>query len=737
MSTDDDSDLLTFSDDEPVAHHAGGSVWKVLIVDDDRDVHQATEFALAATPILGRPLVFVHAYSAAEAVEVLRAEDGIAVILLDVVMESDDAGLALVKTIRNDMQMAEVRIILRTGQPGYAPGIDAIRDYDINDYKTKSELSRNRLFTTLTAAIRSYDQIHAINASRRGLHLIMGAGAKLLSSQALDQFGAGVIEQAARLLDVPAHGMVCAWERGDDAAQAQVIAASGRHADCLNRPLASLNNDEAARAMRRAVTERRSQFEASGATLYLPSGSGYELVARIDTGRALADVDAQLLGVFCSNIVISLDNVMLFGQLKDHAYNDQLLGIPNRLAYVRAVDDDVAAGAGDRTIALVDIDHFSELNDALGHTYGDQLLTAVTERLRTAFGSEVMIARAAADTFGLLGPDAAVTPDAIRALFAAPFVLDGAEHLLSASTGFARLSEVDGDGSDAVKCANVALNRAKDGRRGEHVYYLRDMELDTRNRVRLLQDLRNAFERNRLFVVYQPQLNLTSRRVVGVEALLRWRNDAGQLVPPAHFIPLAENSGLIISLGEWVLRSACIVQRQFLREGIGNVRMAVNVSVSQFRHPDFIGTVDAIIEECDIDPAALELEITESVAMLDSDAMVAMIDAVRRRGIAIAIDDFGTGFSSLSYLERLNVNRLKIDRSFVAQMSQGASSQRIVETIVQLGRSLDLDVIAEGIENEPEAGALAAMGCHEGQGYLFAKPLEVQDVIAYIRQANG
>jgi diguanylate cyclase (GGDEF)-like protein len=738
MSHNEDEDILALiEEDGPDTHQRLQRHWKILIVDDDQDVHQATEFALTNTPILGRPLVFVHAYSAAQAVEKLQVERDIAVILLDVVMEREDAGLKLVKVIRDDLAITEARIILRTGQPGYAPEIDAIRDYDINDYKTKSELSRNRLYTTLTAAIRSYDQIHAINASRRGLGMIIRASAELMAHHGLQEFAAGIITQIAGLLSLPPEGLVCAHERNGDPEQTRIIAAAGRYAECIERPLGSLNRPEVMASIRKALAERTSVFTNDSSTLFFPGESGHDMAAYLETATPLNELDHQLLEVFCTNIAISLDNVVLFGQLNDHAYNDQLLGIPNRLAFVRAVDNAVQTNQRSDTVALVDIDHFSELNDALGHTYGDMLLNAVAKRLRTTLGDKVVIARVAADTFGILGCDEQVAPAALKSAFATPFMLDASEHLLSATLGLARLTEVDGGGTDAVKSANIALSRAKDGTRGDFCYFVREMELDTRNRVRLLQDLRGAFERDRLFVVYQPQLSLKTRKVVGVEALMRWRNDQGQFVPPDQFIPLAENSGMIISMGEWVLRTACLGLREFERAGIQNLRMAVNVSVSQFRHPNFIDTVDTVLSESGVNPKLLELEITESIAMLESQFMVSMIEKLKSRGIMVAIDDFGTGFSSLSYLERLKVDRLKIDRSFVSQMSTGDSSKRIVETIVQLGHSLDLEIIAEGVETDVEADILTVMGCHEGQGYLFAKPLEVRDLLVYINATNG
>jgi EAL domain-containing protein (putative c-di-GMP-specific phosphodiesterase class I) len=258
------------------------------------------------------------------------------------------------------------------------------------------------------------------------------------------------------------------------------------------------------------------------------------------------------------------------------------------------------------------------------------------------------------------------------------------------------------------------------------------MEQDTRARVQLLQELRSAFERERLFVVYQPQMALGSRQLIGVEALLRWRTDDGQFVAPAQFIPLAESSGLIVSLGEWVLRSACRDLQRIIQHSGQPLRMAVTVSVAQFRQADFLSTLERALEESGIDPTLLELEITESVAMLDATFMIDLLNRIKGLGVSLAVDDFGTGFSSLSYLERLNVDRLKIDLSFVRQMEQSDGSKRIVETIIQLGRSLQLELIAEGIEQESQATSLTQMGCHEGQGYLFAKPLELAALLSFI-----
>jgi diguanylate cyclase len=729
----DDDFLSLLAEDEPQRDRRAVRHWRILIVDDDDDVHQATEFALTNTPVLGRPLMFLHAYSSDEAVEVLKREIDVAVILLDVVMEREDAGLRLVRRIREELELREVRIILRTGQPGYAPEMDAIRDYDINDYKTKSELSRNRLFTTLTTAIRSYDQIHAISASRRGLGMIIRSSAELMARHGLQEFAAGVITQLAGLLHLAPEGIVCAHQKGEGPESTRVIAAAGSYLQCVEKPLSSLGRPRASNQIHRALEARQHQFGIDSTTLFFPTESGNEMAAYIETSIEPDGLDFQLLDVFCTNITIGLDNVVLFAQLNDFAYKDQMLGIPNRLSLVQKLNAIGPDKRSEATLALVDIDHFSQLNDALGHSHGDLLLEAVAQRLRETLSPETLIARVDADTFGVLASDEEVSPERLQSAFRTPFTLDNSDHLLTVSIGLARIADCDGDGSTALRCANIALNYAKEGTRGQHCYFTREMELHTRNRVRLLQDLRTAFAADKLFVVYQPQVRLSDRKVLGVEALLRWRNEDGQFIPPEQFIPLAESSGMIISLGHWVLRTACMSLREFEQSGVTNLRMAVNVSVSQFRHPNFLSSVDAVLSESGINPQLLELEITESVAMLEYEFMFGMINELKTRGVMVAIDDFGTGFSSLSHLERLNVDRLKIDGSFIAQMTQAQSSHRIVETILQLGHGLDLTVIAEGIETEEQATALAALGCDEGQGYLFARPLEPDALKAYIR----
>lgn len=566
-----DTDALQFLDDEVAGDSGKPLVWRLLVVDDEPDVHRATTFALAGIEILGRQLEFLHAYSAAEAASILSTQSDVAIVLLDVVMEREDAGLALVKTIRTELNLTDLRIILRTGQPGYAPEIETIHDYDINDYKTKSELTRTKLYATVTAALRAYEQIR---------------------------------------------------------------------------------------------------------------------------------------------------------KLDEMAFYDRLSCLPNRNKFIDLSEARLACAAScNEIIAILDIDDFSEINDALGHQQGDRLLQSVADRLKFELGPDAVLARIGSDTFGLMGPHDVVDPIRILALFRRPFVVQDDAMVVTATMGLTSLMSGSTSGRDALKDANIALKRAKKSRRGGFVMFSAEMGSDIRERVRLLQSLRSAVESERLFIVYQPQVDLITNAVVGLEALIRWRNEDGTFVPPDRFIPLAEASGMIIAIGDWVLRMACHELVRLQGQGAKDIRMSVNVSQIQFRNPEFIDKLKSALSDTSIQPQCLELEITESVAMEDADFMLETLHSVRDLGISIAIDDFGTGYSSLSQLRQLPIDRLKIDRAFVSELSDDVMGGHIASMVIELGRNLQLKVIAEGIESEAQAERLKQLGCHEGQGYLYAKPM--------------
>ncbi|MBV8621218.1 MAG: EAL domain-containing protein [Curvibacter sp.] len=725
--------------ERPSSHHQPPS-WQVLVVDDDADVHESTAYALRHLEIAGRQLELLHAYSSVEGLELLKSAPDVAVILLDVVMETEHAGLAMVDRIRNELGLHNTRIILRTGQPGQAPEIETIRQYDINDYKMKSELTRAKLYATLTGAIRSFDQLRRLEASRRGLEQIVAASHQLIAEQGLQTFAEGVIIQIASLLGVDPEGLVCASigsaGPGEPEQSFIVIAAAGPYRHLIQRQLSAIDNPEIVQSLTECLAQRRTQIHEHSLTLYFGGDEERAFAAYIASSTPLQHLDEELLEVFCTNISLCAANVMLVDRLRDHAFVDRMLGIPNRTALIQHLDERIRDQTPDPGLVLgmVDVDQFAETNDMFGHRYGDLLLKAIARRLTESLSSRCYIARVAGNTFAIVGHAGVVSPEELCPLFEAPFMVESLSRRLSVSMSFVRCDEVPAsDGSEWLKDASIAMKRAKAAGQGRIEYYTPALGADSKERTLLLHGLQRAFEHDRLFLVYQPQVSLETGAVLGLEALLRWRSEDGSLVPPDRFIPVAERSGLIVSLGTWVLRSALYDLHRLHQAGYGQLRMAVNVSAVQFGQPDFLHTLDQALADKAVTADRLELEVTESVAIVGMERVATLMREIRSRRVAVAIDDFGTGFSSLSYLDCLPADRLKIDRAFVNLLETDRPGARIARMIVPLGHQLGMKVLAEGVETESQARLLREMGCDEAQGYLYGRPMPLPDLFSWLQ----
>ena len=730
-----DDDFLFLAEDDNVytpAPQVTGE-WHLLIVDDDEEIHTVTRLALSDLLVQGRKLVFHHAYSGRAAIEFLKKNPHIAVILLDVVMESDDAGLLVVQQIREQLGMDEVRIVLRTGQPGYAPEESVIKEYDINDYKTKTELTRSKLVTSIISSIRSYQQIRTINQNRLGLQKIINAGANLLEQHSLHEFSEGVVTQISSLIGLHAEGVLCAQIEDDGSASENVyvLGAAGHYAPYIKCKLERLGNERIIQQILHCLAEKRHIFTAFDTVLYLGNAEHCAAVY-IETNRPIEDFDRQLIEVFLSNISIGYENVTLFQQLKHAAYIDPLTKTPNRNEYTQLLQETRRLAPENTVAVLIDIDHFSDVNDGLGQEVGNELLVSVTRRLVGTFGDVAQIARIGADVFGLIGPETDLTPQRLNAVFAEPFLASEHSLQINATFGFCRLTDSVRQGLGILKQVYIALNRAKKSLAQNYEYYHAELEDQMAERLALLRRLRQDFSQDKLALWYQPQISLSDNKVIGMEALLRWPDGQGGYISPAVFIPLAEYSGLIVEIGDWVIRQACRQIRYLAEQGLEPLRIAVNVSMPQFRSPHFVKSVIEAVQASQIDPQLLELEITESVVMDEPKIVIDALNQLKTYGIKVAIDDFGIGFSSLSYLQQLPLDRIKVDRAFVRDFAKPNGSV-IAETIVSLGKRLGLSTIAEGIETPEQAAAVKAMGCDEVQGFMYAKPMPTPDLLAFIR----
>ena len=449
---------------------------------------------------------------------------------------------------------------------------------------------------------------------------------------------------------------------------------------------------------------------------------------------------ARYVGVFSdiSQLKISQE------RLEFLAHHDPLTGLPNRVMFCDRLELAMHRADREGTLAAVlflDLDRFKHVNDSLGHSAGDLLLQQVAERLQDAVRRQDTVARQGGDEFTLLldglhdGERAAGLAQKLVDAIALPFVVDGHELFLGASIGIS-VYPVDGrDVESLLRNADAAMYRAKEAGRNTYAFYSEEMTSHALERVLIEGQLRRAIERDELVLHYQPQIDLASGRLVGVEALVRWEHPTEGILPPARFIPVAEESGLMLPLGEWVLREACRQTKAWLDAGLEIARVAVNVAGPQIQRGQLGETVRRVLAQTGLPPERLELEITEDFLMAHAEQTVALLTELRSLGVGLAIDDFGTGYSSLAYLKRLPVDKLKIDRSFVYDLPSDENDAAIANAIIALGRSLRIRVIAEGVETPAQRQFLIATGCDEAQGYLFSRPLAADALEAFLRQA--
>jgi len=427
------------------------------------------------------------------------------------------------------------------------------------------------------------------------------------------------------------------------------------------------------------------------------------------------------------------------------AQYDFLTGLPNRQQLQQQLDKIlVDAGRLQRRVAVlcVGLDDFKGINEQFSYQAGDQLLLALADRLRAHSGRLGALARLGGDQFALVQADieqpyeAAELAQSILDDLEAPFALGDQEIRLRATIGITLFPE-DGDSTEKLlQKAEQTMTLAKTRSRNRYQFYIASVDSEMRRRRELEKDLREALPRNQLYLVYQPQISYRDHRVVGVEALLRWQHPELGMVPPDQFIPLAEQNGNIIAIGEWVLDQACRQLRDWHDQGFSELRMAVNLSTVQLHHNELPRVVNNLLQIYRLPPRSLELEVTETGLMEDISTAAQHLLSLRRSGALIAIDDFGTGYSSLSYLKSLPLDKIKIDKSFVQDLLDDDDDATIVRAIIQLGKSLGMQVIAEGVETAEQEAYIIAQGCHEGQGYHYSKPLPSRELTAFLKQAQ-
>ncbi|WP_182212764.1 two-component system response regulator [Stenotrophomonas acidaminiphila] len=706
----------------------------VLSVDDDPGFQQSLRMALSDFRFNESPLRLLTASSSIEARDVMAANPGISAILLDVVMETDDAGLQLVRAVREQLGNSEVRIVLITGQPGMAPLRKTLQQLDISEYWLKTDLYRERLQGIVTGSLRTWSEIHALARAKRGLKHIVQAGSRLAGLRDPDDFSRQLLCELAALLEVPLDGLVCMHDGSVDlpVSEAMVTAADGGFAELQGCRVQDIADTMVRDLLLDAFTRRCSIGMPSSQVLFLDGGGTVAPMAiYLATERSLDAEEHELLQVFVTHANAGLVNVDLAARLERVAYRDSLLDIPNGNALRRDLRQVLEQpGPCGQSLLVVDLGQYSDGSLALGPEQGDLLLQRMAERLAQMYPPPCGIARLHEGTFAVLGPSERLASDPVDALEQSEDT--GELPFLRVDAARVDLDQYRGGAGGAVAAGLLLVTRIRAS--GGHGVAEYQVESEQENLCRFMESraLYRALREDRVGIALQAQVDLESGAIVGAEALARWTED-GRPQSPASFIPVAEASGLIVPLGGRVIELVCDALRAMERAGFPDIPLSVNVSPLQLGRREFIDELAAMVARHGIEPRRMEIEITEGAVMSDYQDGRELLARLRRLGFGIAVDDFGTGYSSLRYVHSLPVTRLKLDRQFTAGVGEQGGSANVADMIIALGRRLGLDIVAEGVETPDQVEWLRRHGCPCAQGYLFAHPEPVEDFIARLR----
>lgn len=844
-----------------------------MVVDDDRSTHDVTYLVFEDFSYEGRKLKIVDGYSGADVCRLMEEHPDTAVLLLDVVMETETAGLDAVRYIRKTLKNEFVRIILRTGQPGLAPEKEVITQYDINDYKDKSDLTALKLNTSMIVALRSYQgmkRIQKLAMSNETLEQLVKERTVALrkSNRRLKTEVRQRAESEARLREAQRIARIGNWEWSVQTDQMnwsdQIYRIFGLDNTSVSASRTTLLNlthpddrSELEAVYRKAVEEKTPFFSIehrvvksdggvsfvcqqgevdvndSGAILRVAgtlqdvterhqaeetmrklslaveqtadsimitdrngiieyinpafeSTTGYSkcqalgkrpnilksgklgeafyrrLWKKISAGEVFSDVvinrrsDGSYyyeektitpqkngrgeITHFISTGKDITERVEAQQKLHHLAHHDALTGLPNRVLLQDRLQQAIPRMRWHKRnigVLFIDLDRFKLINDSLGHDVGDLLLQEAAERLSGCVREGDTVARLGGDEFAIILNDIASRIDVLPVVnkliesLAEPFIISDRELFVSASIGIALFPQDGRDTSTLLKMADIAMYRAKaDGGCGYNFYSDEGGSIAA-ERLSLESKLRRALDRGEFSLHYQPQIDLTSYQTIAREALLRWSHSDYGDITPTQFVPLLEETGLIVPVGEWVLRAACLDEMIRQKSGLAPQRIAVNLSIRQFRQRDFVEMVGGIIDDTGIDPKQLELEVTEGLLISNISETARILHELHDLGVMLSIDDFGTGYSSMNYLKRLPFDHLKIDRCFVRDITRNNDDAAIASAIITLAHSMDIKVVAEGVENVEQLVYLYKKGCDIVQGYLCGRPVAFEAVYGF------
>jgi diguanylate cyclase (GGDEF)-like protein/PAS domain S-box-containing protein len=686
---------------------------RILIADDEAQIREVLH------ELLGEDYECAEVSSAEEALALVQAEE-FNLVLSDIMM----GGITGLEMVPQVLKLSpDTVVIMISGEQNIESAIEALRAGAF-DYITKPFDLRH-----VEAAVKRAIEHHELRRAKRYYENFLEEIVKQRTTELnkANQTLSVLIEASPLAIFVlDTKGNVSLW---NPAAREML---GWEESELLNRPFPLVTEDRQ-EAFRTGFEEALSGKMMTGYETRRQRKDGTLIDVNVWTA-ALHDAQGEISGIMAIVADIT-ERKQSEAKINYLAYHDTLTGLPNRVSFEERLVEAVASTNLEReslAVMFLSLDRFKKFNDTLGHLVGDQLLRSVAERLTLALREGCRVARFGSDEFAFLltriggAEGAARRARDFQSVLEAPFTVEGHELYVTSSIGIGLYPNDGTDAQGLLKSAGAALYRAKQLGGSSYQFYTADMNERALHRLALENQLRWALERKEFRVYYQPQVSIDTGEIMGMEALVRWQHPDLGLVPPADFIPLAEDTGLIMPIGEWVLASACTQTRIWQDCGFKNLHVAVNLSPRQFQQPDLALIIERLLKETKLDPHSLELEVTESSVMKNAETAISTLRELRAMGIKISIDDFGSGYSSLSYLRDLPIDVLKIDQSFVRNMTTDPKDGSIVMAIIQLAHSLQLQVKAEGVETEEQLRFLRLLRCDEMQGYLFCQPLAVE-----------
>ena len=739
------NELFEFSAEEDTAGPSQKN-WVVLSVEDNQPYQDVLESALQEVSFKGRKIELLRATSAASAATILSKRQDISLILLDIVMETDDAGFYLIDTIRNVIGDELVRIVVLTGQPGVKPHDKAINEYNISEYWNKTDLSADKLKSVVVSNLRTWQISQQLQIARRGLQMIVDASRSLTARQDTSEFAHTVLEEIARVINVPnTGGIVCIVKTGIESLQlAPIVAASSHFRELIDARLEnvfSIYDEDRKQRVEKAIFEawqtQQHIFENDFTLLFFDTSEHDEkqYLMLVDSPHALDSNQLNLLQAFAENISSGFVNQALMNKLSQLAYLDTPTGIHNFNWLARELGQQSTYHINNSSLVLFRLLNYDTAEIMAGHDYATKMFKAfclfINEQLPKHYLLAVWDRETVAMVFTL---DNKPGEDKLRAIRNTTMEMDELDIQLQFQVGTMDFKDTQSLSlAEVLVLANTALGKARSS--GVDVYNF-DYALIQRlaNRMRILTALKKALTtREAFFLVLQPKVNLATGKPVGFEALLRWRMEDNTLCPPSEFIPIAEASGLSLEISEMVVAKTIEVIQRLQAEGY-SLPVSFNLANSDVVSPIIFNEIHRCIDEQEIDASLLDIEVTETQATEDYTVINPLLRSFIDKGVGVSIDDFGTGYSSLSQLADLAATTIKLDQKFVNDLTAENKDKalHIVQMIARLAERFAFKLIAEGVETEEQRQLLMDNGYQHAQGYYFAKPMPMDELLDWL-----